>query len=72
MPNHEEDFKGHHIRITDQLLTINEQSITTEEQDGFWYTDRLPYQNFASLEELARYLVDKSAEFDTLSGRNPA
>ncbi|PCH98005.1 MAG: hypothetical protein COB85_02350 [Bacteroidetes bacterium] len=70
MAEQKETFKGFEIVIDDNdKLTIDGASIEVAQSDeGNYYTNYLPYTEYASLMELAKQTVDKAPGFDTISG----
>ena len=67
MADHQESYRGHEIRISDHTLSINEEAIAVSEEEGRFFSERLPYNTYADLISLAHKVVDQSAEFDTQS-----
>ena len=65
MADHEESYRGHNIRISDSNLTINDEAIPVTEEDGRFFTERLPYNTHEDIISLAHKVIDQSAEFET-------
>lgn len=71
MAQQEETHKGFKIVIdTDKNeLTIDSKKIDIiKEEDGKYSTSYMPYTNYGSILDLARHVIDKAPDFDTLSG----
>lgn len=69
MAEQKETFKGFEIVIdNNDNLTVHDKSIDVEQtEDGNYYTSYLPYTQYATLMELAKHVVDKTPDFDTIS-----
>lgn len=68
MPQKKDIYKGFEIVTEDDSrLTIAGRRIDFEKTvGGKYYTRILPYSEFDTLIELARHVVEDSADFDTL------
>lgn len=72
MAAQQETFKGFEIVIdAENNLRIGDQSIDVHRSDdGKFYTPYLPYTQYDSILELAKQVVDKAPDFDTLARGN--
>ena len=69
MAEQKETFKGFEIAIDgDENLTVDGKSIDVfQTEEGNYHTSYLPYTQYADLMELAKHVVDKAPDFDTIS-----
>ena len=71
MPEQKETYKGFKIVIDDgqNKLTIDDKEIdVSEAEPGSYITSYMPYTEYKSIMELAKQVIEKAADFDTISG----
>ncbi len=71
MPEQSGTHKGFKIVIDDDQdkLTIDDRQIdVTKAESGRYITNYMPYTEYESIMDLAKQLIEKAADFDTISG----
>ena len=78
--SHKETHKGYEIVIEDDVTAAGDQQIenlkidnkqidVSELEPGRYSTSYLPYTTYNSIIDLAKEVIDHTADFDTLSGQ---
>ena len=71
MPEQSETHKGFKIVIDDDQdkLTIDDRQIdVSKAESGRYITSYMPYTEYESIMDLAKQVIEKAADFDTISG----
>ena len=70
MPTVSSNFKGHDYTIdeNDQLTVNGELVLVIKTEEGKYFTQKMPYQLYDDLTQLAEHLIDKISRLHNLLG----